>query len=97
MDGCAFFNSQLYAVNPMSEPKMIRYPTASHDRVETAATSKLHHSPLSKLTMSSIAPPEIICIPAVSNDDFGTGDFSPYIEPAAHDIAAANTEKVPSH
>ena len=67
------FNSHIYAVNPTSEPKTIKYPSDKTDCVVTNFRSSRDHSPVTVPAMNSSTPPEVDCIPVIIIADLGNG------------------------
>ena len=58
-------------MNPIKDPKLIRYKSPSRERVETAASWKLTNSPFRALTTNRPILPINISIPVKSRVEAG--------------------------
>src|SRR5882724_6707303 len=67
------FNSHIYAVNPTSEPKIIKYPSDNTDLVVTKFRSNRDHSPVIEPAINNRIPPAVDCIPVIIRADLGNG------------------------
>src|SRR5229473_3416507 len=74
----------MYALKPMPDPKTIRYPSASHDRIEIAPRCRPPNSPANKPAIRRITPPVRLCIATPSIAELGIPPCFEWSEPQAH-------------
>src|SRR5882724_10910528 len=68
----------------MPDPKPMRYTSASHDLMDTAAKWNPWNSPVSAAAINSTTPPAKLCIPAFNMGAAGLSRCFEYSEPQAH-------------
>src|SRR5215211_97843 len=79
----------------MSEPNVIRYARASHERIETSPKLNPFNSPLIKLTTNSATAPISICIPVESSVDLGMSAPLAKIDPIDQNRGARSNKITP--
>src|SRR5688572_9307542 len=77
----------MYVLNPTSEPKTIRYSSASRDCVDTCERITCDTSPVTVESASSIDPPTSICIAIASVAGLAIVAVRAYNDPIVHESA----------
>src|SRR5215217_3618921 len=89
-------SSQMYAVNPIREPKITRNSQASTASLETAAGLKLRVWPVKAATTRMQAPPASISMLVARNGDRGSGAVFEKTDPHAHEADASTSTRPPT-
>src|SRR5467141_460386 len=85
----------MYALKPMPDPKTIRYPSASQERIEIAPRCRRPNSPANKPAIRRITPPVRLCIATPSIAELGIPPCLEYNEPQAHAREATTRTAAP--
>src|SRR5919112_755570 len=89
-------NSQIYAVNPTSEPNTTRYPHERYAGIEIRLRSKPWNCPATAAVSSRSTPPPIISMLVVRNGESGSAAVFEMTEPQAHEAEASTRITAPT-